>query len=153
MDVAQNPAQEEVLLPHLAWGLKNVASSITNSEQAVFYSAQAGKLQPASSRLLKITIADASRWANLATLKLCFTLQNESTDHPLELLTSPLGCMDSYRLMSQGTTLTDLTDYARLGTTLDCLQGQEARIFKAQGALPLRHGNLNKLTPNADGRR
>ena len=100
MDVAENPAQVEVLIPHLSWGLKNVASSITNSEQAVFYSAQAGKLQPASSRLLRITIADASRWANLATLKLCFLLHNESTDYPLELLTSPLGCMDSYRLMS-----------------------------------------------------
>ena len=154
MDVAENPAQIEVLVSGLSWGLRNVASSVLTSEQAVFYSSQAGKLQSHNSRLLKITVADASRYANLATLKLCFTLTNEDADKPLELLTSPLGCFDSYRLMSQGTTLTDIGDsYARLGTTLDALQGREAKIYKSQAALPLRHSMLTKLVPNGDGRR
>ena len=36
MDVAQNPAQTEVLLSGLSWGLRNVASSVLTSEQAVF---------------------------------------------------------------------------------------------------------------------
>ena len=119
MDVAQNPAQNEVLLSGLSWSLRNVASSVLTSEQAVFYAQQTGKLQSHNSRLVKVTVADASRWANLATLKLFFTLTNEDPDKPLELLTSPLGCFDTYRLMSQGTTLTDLSDYARLGTTLE----------------------------------
>ena len=132
---------------------QNVAFSIATSEQAVFFSSQAGKLQPESSRLLKVNVADASRWCNLATLKLCFTLQNESTTLPLELLTSPLGCFDSYRMMSQGTTLTDLSDLARLSTTLDALQGREAKIYKSQAALPLRNSAITKLSPNCDGRR
>ena len=54
--------------------------------------------------------------------------------------------------MSQGTTLTDLSDYARLSTTLDALQGREAKIYKSQAALPLRHSALTKMIPNADGR-
>ena len=154
MDVGENPAQTEVLVSGLSWSLRNVASSVLTSEQAVFFSSQAGKLQSHNSRLLKITVADASRYANLATLKLCFTLTNEDAEKPLELLTSPLGCFDSYRLMSQGTTLTDIGDsYARLGTTLDALQGREAKIYKSQAALPLRHSMLTKLIPNGDGRR
>ena len=36
MDVAENPAQSEVLVSGLSWGLRNIASSIVNSEQAVF---------------------------------------------------------------------------------------------------------------------
>ena len=63
-----------------------------------------------------------------------------------------MGTFDSYRLLSQGTTLYETTDVARLTTTLAALQGTAARTYKAEKALPLVNGNLNKLIPNADGR-
>ncbi len=37
MDVGANPIQEEVLVPNLAWGLKNVASMVESTEQAVVH--------------------------------------------------------------------------------------------------------------------
>ena len=150
MDVGANPAQEEQLVSGLNWSLKNVASSILSSEKATFFSSP-GEFRPESSRLVKIALADSSRWANLATLQIALELHNPEP-HPLELLCQPIGIFDSYRLMSQGTTLYETTDVARLSTTLAQLQGKEAAVYKAEKALPYFHGNFNKLVPNADGR-
>ena len=150
MDVGANPVQEEVLVKNLNWGLKNVASSILSSEKATFFSSP-GEFRPESSRLVKIALADSSRWANLATLQIALELHNPDPN-PVELLCQPIGLFDSYRLMSQGSTLYETTDLARLSTTLAQMQGKEASVYKAEKALPFVHGNFNKYTPNADGR-
>ena len=107
MDVGPSPVQEEVLVPQLAWGLKNVSTMVEAAEDVVVYS-QPGTFKPSTSRLVKIHLADSSRWAALQTLKVCFEIKNESATLPLELICPPLGVFDSYRLMSQGTVLTQI---------------------------------------------
>ena len=97
-DVGANPAQEEVLVVGLNWSLKNIASSILSSEKATFFSSP-GEFRPESSRLVKIALADSSRWANLATLQIALELHNPDPN-PVELLCQPIGLFDSYRLMS-----------------------------------------------------
>ena len=97
-DVGANPAQEEVLVVGLNRSLKNVASSILSSEKATFFSSP-GEFRPESSRLVKIALADSSRWANLETLQIALELHNPDPN-PLELLCQPIGLMESYRLMS-----------------------------------------------------
>ena len=146
-----NPIQSEVLVKNLAWNLQNVASSIQNSEKAVFYSSP-GEFRPESARLIKISCSDSSRWLNLETLQMAVTLHNDDPVNPLEMLVEPMGLFDSYRLLSQGTTLYESTDVARLTTRLSALQGTTARTYKAEKALSLLHGNLNKFVLNADGR-
>ena len=128
MDVGANPVQEEVLVKGLSWNLANVASSILSSEKAVFYSSP-GEFRPESARLIKISVADSSRWLNLETLQMAVTLHNDDPDNPLELICEPMGIFDSYRLLSQGTTLYETTDVARLTTTLEALQGTLKRLL------------------------
>ena len=151
MDVGANPAVSEVLVKGLAWNLQNVASSIQSSEKAVFYSSP-GEFRPESARLIKISCSDSSRWLNLETLQMALTLHNDDPVNPMELLVSGMGLFDNYRVLSQGTTIYESTDVARLTTTLDALQGTTARTYKAEKALPLVHGNLNEFVPNGDGR-
>ena len=93
MDTGANPAQEEQLVAGLNWSLKNVASSILSSEKATFFSSP-GEFRPESSRIIKISMADSSRWANLATLQIALELHNPS-GHPLELICQPIGLFDS----------------------------------------------------------
>ena len=104
MDIAQSPVQEEVLIPQLAWQLKNVSSMVESMEMATIH-AQPGTYDPTTSRLVKIHLADSSRWAMLGSLKICFEIVNKSATKPLELICPPLGVFDSYRLMSQGSVI------------------------------------------------
>ncbi len=62
MDVGPSPIQSESLVPQLQWGLQNDASMIEASEDVVVYS-QPGTFKPSTRRLVKIHLADSSRWA------------------------------------------------------------------------------------------
>ena len=55
---AASGAQSEVLVPGLAWGMRNVASMITNRREVTVF-AQPGEYQPESSRLIRLHIADS----------------------------------------------------------------------------------------------
>ena len=94
MYIGPSPVQEEVLVPQLAWGLKNVSSMVESAEDVVVYS-QPGLFKPSTSRQIKIHLADSSRWAALQSLKFCFELVNDSPDYPLELICPALGVADS----------------------------------------------------------
>ena len=107
MDIGPSPVQEEVLVPQLAWGLKNISTMVESSEDVVVYS-QPGPFKPSTSRLVKIHLADSSRWAALQTLKVCFEISNDDDTNALELICPPLGVFNSYRLMRQGTVLTQI---------------------------------------------
>ena len=61
MDVGANPIQEEVLVPNLAWGLKNVASMVESTEMAVVQATNSGTLRPENTRPVRIILADSSR--------------------------------------------------------------------------------------------
>ncbi len=94
MDVGgANPVQEEVLIPNLSWGLKNVASMVERCEQAVVHATNSGTFRPENTRLVRIILADSSRWADLSSLYVCFELKNESATLPLELICKPIGVL------------------------------------------------------------
>ncbi len=76
MDVGANPIQEEVLVPSLAWGLKNVVSMVESTEQAVVHVTNSGTFRQENTRLVRIMLADSSRWADLSSLFVCFELCN-----------------------------------------------------------------------------
>ena len=80
MDVGQSQVQEEVLIPNLAWGLRNVSSMVESTEQAVIHATNSGVFRPENSRLVRIIAADSSRWLDLSSLFICFEIQNESQE-------------------------------------------------------------------------
>ena len=76
MDIGASPVQEEVRIPQLAgYQLKDVSSMVEAAEMATIHAAP-GVFNPETSRLVKIHLADSSRWANLGELKYCFDLVN-----------------------------------------------------------------------------
>ena len=101
---------------------------------------------------MKIRLADSSRCAALQTLKGCLELKNESDSKPLELICPPLGVFDSYRLMSQGTVLTQIDFLARAITTLNATLDLPARELNGRESIGMKHGLHFKKKPNADGR-
>ena len=60
-DIGIAPAQTEVLIPALQYGLQNQASMIT-SRREVQVSAQPGFYDPTTSRLIRLHVADGSSW-------------------------------------------------------------------------------------------
>ena len=74
MDIGSSPVQEQILIPQFAgYQLKDVSTMVEASEMATIHAAP-GVFNPESSRLVKIHLADSSRWANLGELKLCFDI-------------------------------------------------------------------------------
>ena len=64
----------------------------------------------------------------------------------------PLGVHSQYRLMSQGTTLTQLDRLERLLVTLNSTLNLDARVFNGEESIGMKHGIHFKDAPNADGR-
>ena len=152
MDIGSSPVQEEVLIPQLAgYQLKDVSSMVESAEIATVHAAP-GVFNPQTSRLVKIHLADSSRWANLGELKYCFDIVNLDQEHPLELLVPPLGVHSQYRLMSQGTVLTQLDNLERLLVTMNSTLNLDARVFNGEESIGMKHGIHMKEPPNADGR-
>ena len=70
-DIGIAPAQTEVLVPGLQYGLQNQASMLTGRRE-VQIASQPGFYDPASSRLIRIHVADGSSWWQMGTTKLVF---------------------------------------------------------------------------------
>ena len=115
--------------------------------------AQPGRYNPLTSRLVKIHLADSSSWAELGSLKFCFDLKNNNLTAPLEFLGNPLIAFDQYRLLSQGTVLSQIDFYGRAVNTLASTLPLEARVKIGDETIPMRHGLLLKQGPNCDGKR
>ena len=94
-----SPMAEEVLLPGLAFGMRNIASMVTGRRDVTIYS-QPGVYDPLSSRLVRFHLASSSDWAMLGTAKICCELVNDG-DAPLELISTPLGIFNQWRMLSQ----------------------------------------------------
>ena len=103
-DIGIAPAQTEVLVPGLQYGLQNQASMLTGRRE-VPGAAAPGIYTPASSRLIRIHVADGSSWWQMGTTKLVFEIHNTDENSPLELLVPPLGVFDQFRLLSQGSVI------------------------------------------------
>ena len=151
MDIGPSPVQEEVLVPQLAWRMKNISSMVQGSRMVQVHS-QPGTYDPATSRLVKMHLAASNEWADLASLKLCFDIHNKDAANPLEFIVPPLGIFEQYRLLSQGTVLTQIDFLSRAISTLNSTLPLEARVANGEEGIPLRHGMQMKKEPNADGR-
>ena len=88
-DIGVSPSQLETIVPGLQYGLQQMSSMITSRREVVVH-AQPGTYEPATSRLVRIHVADGSSWWQMATTKLVFEIVNP-IDEPLELLVPPLG--------------------------------------------------------------
>ena len=149
-DIGISPANTEVLVNGLQYGLQNQASMITGRRE-VQVSAQPGFYDPASSRLIRIHVADGSSWWQLGTTKLVFELHNTSTEKPLELIVPPLGLFDQFRLLSQGSVIETIESYSRTVATYDSLLPLEARVTNGLEAIK-KKDPFGKQVQNADGR-
>ena len=127
-----SPMQEEVLLPGLAFGMRNIASMVTGRRDVTIYS-QPGKYDPLSSRLVRFHLASSSDWAMLGTAKICAELVNDG-DAPLELISTPIGCFSQWRLLSQGSILESMDFLTRTANTLNSTLPVEARQLNAMEA-------------------
>ena len=66
-----------ILCPQLAgYQLKDVSSMVEAAEMATVHAAP-GVFNPQTSRLVKIHLADSSRWANLGELRTCYKRQTK----------------------------------------------------------------------------
>ena len=144
------PAQTEVLVPGLQYGLQNQASMLTGRRE-VQVSAHSGFYDPASSRLIRIHVADGSSWWQMGTTKLVFELHNTSTTEPLELIVPPLGLFDQFRILSQGLVIETIESYSRTVCTYDSLLPLEARVTNSLEAIK-KKDPFGKIPQNADGR-
>ena len=126
-DIGIAPAQLEVLVPALQYGLQNQASMLTGRLE-VQVSAQPGFYDPASSRLIRIHVADGSSWWQMGTTNLVFELHNIPTTEPLELIVPPLGLFDQFRLLSQGSVIETIESSSRAVCTYDSLLPLAARV-------------------------
>ena len=149
-DIGIAPAQTEVLVPALQYGLQNQASMLTGRRE-VQVSAQPGFYDPASSRLIRIHVADGSSWWQMGTTKLVFELHNTSPDSPLELIVPPLGLFDQFRLLSQGSVIETIESYSRTVCTYDSLLPLEARVTNGLETIK-KKDPFGKQVENADGR-
>ena len=76
-------AQEEVLVPGLAWGMRNISSMITWRDEVVVH-AQPGEYTPETSRLIRLHLSSANQWVQLSTVRLVMEIHNTSLTAPLE---------------------------------------------------------------------
>ena len=135
----------EVLVPGLSYGMKNVSSMITSRREVTVF-AQPGSFQPPSGRLIKFHIADASSWWQLATTKLVFELENRNlaadgataAAHPLELLGPPTVCIDTLRILSQGVIIENIESYARTVNTWEATLPKQTREQQGMQAVPMK---------------
>ena len=124
----------EVLVPGLSYGMKNVSSMITSRREVTVF-AQSGSFQPPSGRLIKFHIADASSWWQLAATKLVFELENRNlaadgvtaAAYPLELLGPPTCTIDTLRILSQGVITENIESYARTVNTWETALPKQTR--------------------------
>ena len=118
-DIGVSPSELETLVPGLQYGLQQMSSMITSRREVVVH-AQPGTYEPATSRLIRIHVADGSLWWQMATTKLVFDIVNPGAQL-LELLVPPLGLFEQFRLLSQGTVLELIESYSRTATTYNAL--------------------------------
>ena len=149
-DIGIAPAQTEVLIPALQYGLQNQASMLTGRRE-VQVSAQPGFYDPASSRLIHIHVADGSSWWHMGTTKLVFELHNTSPDSHLELIVPPLSLFDQFRLLSQGSVIETIESYSRTVCTYDSLMPLEALVTNGLEAIK-KKDPFGRTAQNADGR-
>ena len=149
-DIGIAPAQTEVLVPGLQYGLQNQASMLTGRRE-VQVAASPGIYTPGSSRLIRIHVADGSSWWQMGTTKLVFEIHNTDENSPLELLVPPLGVFDQFRLLSQGSVIETIESYSRTVCTYDSLLPLEARVTNGLENLK-KKDPFGKQVENADGR-
>ena len=149
-DIGVSPSQLETIVPGLQYGLQQMSSMITSRREVVVH-AQPGRYDPATSRLVRIHVADGSSWWQMATTKLVFEIVNPN-DAPLELLVPPLGLFEQFRLLSQGTVLELIESYSRTVTTSNALLPLEARVTNSLEHIPLKDPHSKKKEANADRR-
>ena len=140
-------AQEEVLVPGLAWGMRNISSMITRRDEVVVH-AQPGEYTPETSRLIRLHLSSANQWVQLSTVRLVMEIHNTSLTAPLEFLVPCNAIFSSSRLLSQGTVVDQLDFLPRLAQVLNCTLPESALQLNGQEQfkkLPLKE-------PNADGR-
>ena len=90
----------EIMLPGMAFGMRNLASMVTGRRDVTIYS-QPGVYNPASSRLVRWHLASSSDWAMLGTAKICCELVNDDPANALELISGPLGLFSQWKLLNQ----------------------------------------------------
>ena len=74
-------------------------------------------------------------------------------DAPLELISTPIGIFNQWRMLSQGSILESMDFLTRTANTLNSTLPVEARQLNAQEAIPMRNSLCAPAeTPNADGR-
>ena len=114
---AASGAQEEVLVPGLAWGMRNVASMIANRREVTVF-AQPGEYLPETSRLIRLHIADSQGWMLLGSARVVMQVHNTHPTAPLEFIVPPAAIMAQTRLLSQGTIIDQLDFHSRLAVLL-----------------------------------
>ena len=145
---AASGAMEEVLVPGLAWGMRNVASMITNRREVTVF-AQPGEYMPETSRLIRLHIADSQGWMLLGSARVVMQIHNTHPTAPLEFIVPPAGTFQQTRLLSQGTIIDQLDFHSRLAVLL------QQHTLPKEAQVQNGHEQFKKLPMrpvNADGR-
>ena len=140
-------AQEEVLVPGLAWGMRNISSMITRRDEVVVH-AQPGEYSCDTSRLIRLHLSSANRWVQLSTVRLVMEIHNTSATAPLDFVVPRNAIFSSSRLLSQGTVVDQLDFLPRLAQVLNCTLPESALELHGQVLFK----KLPMKAANGDGR-
>ena len=107
---------EDRLIDGLFFGSRNTASYVIARKAATFHPSSASSWRPSGVRLMRFNLADAqSGWLDGSTVRLCFTLTNNSPNWELKpICDSPASMLRRVRVVASGSaTIEDIEEYGR----------------------------------------
>ena len=136
MEATVSTVQSDALIGPLSLGLdQNGASYVAQKREATVHSAI-----PSCSftgvNTLRLNLASATEWADVASAYMTFKITNESSTDPLEFVGQPHVIINRMPVRIGGILLEDITNYNRLCEQMYALQGTQKRLNSAQYGIP-----------------
>ena len=85
---------------------------------------------------MRLNLASATEWADVASAYITFKIVNESVTAPLEFVGQPHVMFNRMQVRAGGDLMEDITNYNRLCEQMYVLQGTQKRMNSAQYGLP-----------------
>ena len=117
-----------VLLENFQYKLPSSHPYVTDRKQSSYFASGSNIYSPNGTRVVRISINDASAWLDPSSVLFQFTVQNKDTD-PAKLLfpISAYGFFRRLRVMCGSVVLEDISDYNKVHHLFEIMKSEEER--------------------------
>ena len=118
-----------VLLENFQYKLPSSHPYVTDRKQSSYFASGSNIYSPNGTRVVRISINDASAWLDPSSVLFQFTLQNKDTD-PAKLLfpvSGAYGFFRRLRVMCGSVVLEDISDYNKVHHLFEIMKSEEER--------------------------